>query len=292
MKVMKTRQFAITQGERIQYFRNWLRQVTRAVASAPNNRGYARAQEKVSGTGNESVYVLADCLRSLNASLCRACLENASASILNCLPWLEGRALKTGCFMRYSDRDFLNKELGNSRSRGVPGQHRGSNLPYDNGGELHQKERRRYRNGREGLSFEHSVGGKGSRPNTDSVMHQRPLSECTETALQPPSGRQVGATVETGQTTGTLVGTQVCSVSIPATRDTVFGGTSSGRGEDNKNREQLSGEDLRFALSLANGHPPPLTGRSLTKPSRSTSRGTTTRTPRPPGDEKSCSAKE
>ncbi|KAK0602356.1 hypothetical protein LWI29_032574 [Acer saccharum] len=49
-----------------------------------------------------------------------------------------------------------------------------------------------------------------------------------------------------------------------------------------KNREQFSGEDLRFALSLANGHPPPLTGRSLTKPSRSTSRGTTTRTPRPP----------
>ncbi|KAK0601226.1 hypothetical protein LWI29_022298 [Acer saccharum] len=48
------------------------------------------------------------------------------------------------------------------------------------------------------------------------------------------------------------------------------------------NREQLSGEDLRFALSLANGHPPPLTGRSLMKPSRSTSRGTMTRTPRPP----------
>ncbi|KAI9169290.1 hypothetical protein LWI28_010272 [Acer negundo] len=91
--------------------------VTRAVASALNNKGYARAQEKVSGTGNESVYVLADCWRSLNASLCRACLENASASILNCLPWSEGRALNTGCFMRYSDIDFLNKELGKSRSR-------------------------------------------------------------------------------------------------------------------------------------------------------------------------------
>ncbi|TXG66269.1 hypothetical protein EZV62_007544 [Acer yangbiense] len=98
-------------------FQELAKAVTRAVASAPNNRGYARAQEKVSGTGNESVYVLADCLRSLNASLCRACLENASASILNCLPWSEGRALKIGCFMRYSDRDFLNKELGNSRSR-------------------------------------------------------------------------------------------------------------------------------------------------------------------------------
>ncbi|KAK1576283.1 hypothetical protein Q3G72_012634 [Acer saccharum] len=65
-------------------------------------------------------------------------------------------------------------------------------------------------------------------------MHQRPLSECTETALQPPSGRQVGDAVEAGQTTGTLVGTQVCSVSIPATLDTVFGGTSEGRGGDNR----------------------------------------------------------
>ncbi|KAK0601890.1 hypothetical protein LWI29_028460 [Acer saccharum] len=41
-------------------------------------------------------------------------------------------------------------------------------------------------------------------------------------------------------------------------------------------------EDLRFALSHANGPPRPLTGRSPTKPSRSTSRGATTRTPRPP----------
>ncbi|KAK0601737.1 hypothetical protein LWI29_026969 [Acer saccharum] len=40
--------------------------------------------------------------------------------------------------------------------------------------------------------------------------------------------------------------------------------------------------DLRFALSHANGPPRPLTGRSPTKPSRSTSRGATTRTPRPP----------
>ncbi|KAH7570319.1 hypothetical protein JRO89_XS05G0085600 [Xanthoceras sorbifolium] len=91
--------------------------VMRAVASAPNDKGYARAHEKVSGTANESVYVLADCWRSLNASSCGACLENASASMLRCLPWSEGRALNTGCFMRYSDSDFLNKELGNSRSR-------------------------------------------------------------------------------------------------------------------------------------------------------------------------------
>uniref|UniRef100_K7L9H6 Protein kinase domain-containing protein n=2 Tax=Glycine max TaxID=3847 RepID=K7L9H6_SOYBN len=57
-----------------------------AVQAAPNNEG------------------------SLDTRSCRASLENASSSILGCLPWSEGRALNTGCFMRYSDRDFLNKE--------------------------------------------------------------------------------------------------------------------------------------------------------------------------------------
>ncbi|KAM1215103.1 hypothetical protein ACFX2I_011541 [Malus domestica] len=39
--------------------------------------------------------------------------------MLGCLPWSEGRALYTGCFMRYSDKDFLNKEMGNGSSRGT-----------------------------------------------------------------------------------------------------------------------------------------------------------------------------
>lgn len=92
--------------------------VMRAVAAAPHNGLYARSQVAIPGTRNESVHVLADCWRTLNASSCRACLENASASVLGCLPSSEGRALFTGCFMRYSDKDFLNKEPGNGSSRG------------------------------------------------------------------------------------------------------------------------------------------------------------------------------
>uniref|UniRef100_A0A2N9IPV3 Cysteine-rich receptor-like protein kinase 2 n=1 Tax=Fagus sylvatica TaxID=28930 RepID=A0A2N9IPV3_FAGSY len=92
--------------------------VSRAVVAAPNQKGYATTQEAVPGTVNDPAYVLADCWRNLNASSCKACLENASASILECLPWSEGRALNTGCFMRYSDKDFLNKERGGS-SRGT-----------------------------------------------------------------------------------------------------------------------------------------------------------------------------
>ncbi|OMO78291.1 hypothetical protein CCACVL1_14513 [Corchorus capsularis] len=92
--------------------------VSNAVTAALGNDGYAKAQVAVSGT-NETAYALVNCWRTLNESSCRACLENASASMLGCLPWSEGRALYTGCFMRYSDRDFLNKEPGNGISRGT-----------------------------------------------------------------------------------------------------------------------------------------------------------------------------
>ncbi|XVE92378.1 hypothetical protein REPUB_Repub01dG0092300 [Reevesia pubescens] len=92
--------------------------VAHAVAAAPENEGYAKAQVAVPGT-NESAYVLVNCWRTVNDSSCKACLENASASILGCLPWSEGRALYTGCFIRYSDTDFLNKEPGNGISRGT-----------------------------------------------------------------------------------------------------------------------------------------------------------------------------
>ncbi|KAA8533182.1 hypothetical protein F0562_033285 [Nyssa sinensis] len=93
--------------------------VLQAASDAPNNNGYARVQVPVSGTANESAYVLSDCWRTLDVSSCRACLQNASNSILGCLPWSEGRALNTGCFMRYSDTNFLNPEPQNGSSRGI-----------------------------------------------------------------------------------------------------------------------------------------------------------------------------
>ncbi|KAG8383202.1 hypothetical protein BUALT_Bualt05G0160000 [Buddleja alternifolia] len=85
-----------------------MRALSQAVLIGPNNNGYARTEVAVSRVVNDSVYVLTDCWRTLNTSSCRACLENASKSILGCLPASEGRALNTGCFMRYSDTNFLN----------------------------------------------------------------------------------------------------------------------------------------------------------------------------------------
>ncbi|KAG8383196.1 hypothetical protein BUALT_Bualt05G0159400 [Buddleja alternifolia] len=93
------------------------RAISQAVSAVPNNNGYARARVAVTQAANSPTYVLANCWRSINASSCRACLENASASISRCLPSSEGRALNTGCFMRYSDINFFNPIPGNGSSR-------------------------------------------------------------------------------------------------------------------------------------------------------------------------------
>ncbi|KAL3501161.1 hypothetical protein ACH5RR_035610 [Cinchona calisaya] len=94
------------------------RAVLQAATDARKSDHYARAKLRVPGTANESAYVLADCWKTLNTKSCGACLENATRSILGCLPWSEGRALNTGCFMRYSDTDFLNPIPGSGSSRG------------------------------------------------------------------------------------------------------------------------------------------------------------------------------
>ncbi|KAK4488819.1 hypothetical protein RD792_004609 [Penstemon davidsonii] len=92
------------------------RALSRTVLDAPSRNGYARAKV---GNGKNSAYVLADCWRTISANACRACLENASNSIMGCLPMSEGRALNTGCFMRYSDTNFLNDVPENGNSRGA-----------------------------------------------------------------------------------------------------------------------------------------------------------------------------
>ncbi|XP_051144808.1 cysteine-rich receptor-like protein kinase 2 [Andrographis paniculata] len=92
--------------------------LSQVVSAASVNNGYGRAQVPVAGRTNESAYVLADCWRTISPSSCRACLENASASISKCLPWSEGRALNTGCFMRYSDTNFLNPVPRNRSFKG------------------------------------------------------------------------------------------------------------------------------------------------------------------------------
>ncbi|XP_076893025.1 cysteine-rich receptor-like protein kinase 2 [Bidens hawaiensis] len=84
--------------------------VSNAVTDALRNSKYFGRGEMLVDSGNESVYVLAECFRTLSPSSCLACLDNASMQISKCLPWSEGRVLNAGCFMRYSDTNFLNPE--------------------------------------------------------------------------------------------------------------------------------------------------------------------------------------
>ncbi|KAL8035844.1 hypothetical protein ABFX02_12G122500 [Erythranthe guttata] len=88
-----------------------------AVLTAPEKNGYGRAEVAVSGDGNGSAYVLADCWRTLNASACRSCLKKASSSVMKCLPLSNGRALNAGCFLRYSNTNFLNPIPQNRNSK-------------------------------------------------------------------------------------------------------------------------------------------------------------------------------
>lgn len=92
--------------------------VAKAVENATDGKGYGRAEVAISGAMNQSVYVLANCWKTVNSSGCRACLENASKAMLSCLPTSEGRALYTGCFMRYSNTNFLNPVVKKKDSNG------------------------------------------------------------------------------------------------------------------------------------------------------------------------------
>ncbi|XP_071713970.1 cysteine-rich receptor-like protein kinase 2 [Rutidosis leptorrhynchoides] len=97
--------------------------MSNAVTNALRNKEYfGKDQMLVSGNGNwngnvnEFVYVLANCWGTLSPSSCSACLANATASVSKCLPWSEGRALNTGCFLRYSDTNFHNPVLDTGRA--------------------------------------------------------------------------------------------------------------------------------------------------------------------------------
>ncbi|KAK3032107.1 hypothetical protein RJ639_036321 [Escallonia herrerae] len=76
------------------------------VKKAPGNEGYADGHATSDGL---SVYGMAKCWQNLDDEKCAACLRLALKDALDCLPGVEGRALKVGCFLRFSDYDFLNR---------------------------------------------------------------------------------------------------------------------------------------------------------------------------------------
>ncbi|CAA6665524.1 unnamed protein product [Spirodela intermedia] len=74
-------------------------------SAAPENDGFfVGAVEK----GDSRVYGLAQCWENVNRSSCRLCLKAAAKAVSSCVPMTEGRAMNSGCYMRYSSAKFYN----------------------------------------------------------------------------------------------------------------------------------------------------------------------------------------
>ncbi|CAL4963172.1 unnamed protein product [Urochloa decumbens] len=91
-----------------------------AAAAARGSRGFGAGS---AATGGATAFALAQCWESLNATACAQCLRAASAAVAACAPAAEGRALFTGCYLRYSTRLFWNFNAtagsGSSGNNGV-----------------------------------------------------------------------------------------------------------------------------------------------------------------------------
>ncbi|KAJ9564747.1 hypothetical protein OSB04_000713 [Centaurea solstitialis] len=90
---------------------------------------FAASSSNITGS-NRSVFAIAQCVPTLAHNGCKDCLRVAYSNIRNCLPNIvDARALDTGCFMRYSNAPFFNKnettiitpflEEGNSSKKGA-----------------------------------------------------------------------------------------------------------------------------------------------------------------------------
>ncbi|XP_057416580.1 cysteine-rich receptor-like protein kinase 3 isoform X2 [Lotus japonicus] len=82
---------------------------------APENDGFFVG---VVDRRNVSVYGLAQCWEFVNGTACKQCLADAVTRIDSCAGKEEGRALNSGCFMRYSTKKFYNNSTSGDASAG------------------------------------------------------------------------------------------------------------------------------------------------------------------------------
>nr|KJB56413.1 hypothetical protein B456_009G119100 [Gossypium raimondii] len=69
---------------------------------------FAASREEVGGVnGNVTAYGVAQCMETIDEKGCMECLKVALANIQRCPPDSDGRAVDTGCFLRYSDSPFF-----------------------------------------------------------------------------------------------------------------------------------------------------------------------------------------
>lgn len=68
--------------------------------------------------GESGAHALAQCWESLGKESCRVCLEKAVRELKRCVSRREGRAMNSGCYLRYSDYKFYNDHNGHGKIRG------------------------------------------------------------------------------------------------------------------------------------------------------------------------------
>ncbi|KAK7365179.1 hypothetical protein VNO80_14037 [Phaseolus coccineus] len=100
-----TTQYGVMAGEAERLvFGNSVGKVVENVVRVAVNEGRGFAV----GEG-EGVYALAQCWKTVRGKGCRDCLKKAENEVRGCLPKKEGRALNSGCYLRYSTVMFYNQ---------------------------------------------------------------------------------------------------------------------------------------------------------------------------------------
>ncbi|XP_066359942.1 LEAF RUST 10 DISEASE-RESISTANCEUS RECEPTOR-LIKE PROTEIN KINASE-like 2.1 [Miscanthus floridulus] len=75
------------------------------VTAAAGSEGFGTGS---AASASATAFALAQCWVRGGSTACAQCLRAASAAVMNCAPAPNGRALFTGCYLRYSTRPFWN----------------------------------------------------------------------------------------------------------------------------------------------------------------------------------------
>ncbi|GKE18541.1 putative gnk2-like domain-containing protein, partial [Tanacetum coccineum] len=77
--------------------------------AAPRINGfYAAATSQAVGTNTSTAYAIVQCAETITSDGCKNCLKVAYENIKSCATDVtDGRAVDSGCFMRYSDSAFF-----------------------------------------------------------------------------------------------------------------------------------------------------------------------------------------
>ncbi|KAI3704418.1 hypothetical protein L1987_74638 [Smallanthus sonchifolius] len=79
-----------------------------SIATPKMNGFYAAVTAPVISTNTSTAYAIAQCVETVTADGCRSCMQVAYANIRSCAAdVIDGRAVDSGCFMRYSGTPFF-----------------------------------------------------------------------------------------------------------------------------------------------------------------------------------------